>query len=236
MLKLSPKPKISIHYVAGPTALWEWRSKWPYLVLAVAITSGLGLGGVLSWSALTSQAEPVPTGQVLGVETTDSWNSSSKPLDYDQTELNVVANFFNDLIEENHREPATQEVVRNEQAIKLRKFFASYNSPFAKDDGAIKAFLDSRNMHLMIAISFVESSLGKKCYYNNCSGIGGYPPRLRKYETRADWIRDFDEVLEKGYKGVPIEDFLGVYVQPGSANWLNGVKQILAELEEQGIE
>ena len=87
----------------------------------------------------------------------------------------------------------------------------------------------------MVAISFVESTFGKRCYYYNCSGIGGTPPHLRKYNSYAEWVRDFDDLLERRYKDLPPEEFIGLYVQPGSANWLHGVKQVLRELEEQGI-
>jgi hypothetical protein len=90
-------------------------------------------------------------------------------------------------------------------------------------------------MKLMLAISFVESTFGRSCYYYNCSGIGGTPPNLRKYNSYAEWIADFDQLLEQRYKGVPPEKFIGLYVQPGSPNWIYGVNQVLKEFKEQEI-
>ncbi len=160
----------------------------------------------------------------------------SKPLDFSQEDLEVVTNMIPVLVEENRHEPTVEEIKNIERKVKLTKYLLSKKSPFGKDEETVQAFLDSKNMKVMIAISFVESTMGKRCYYNNCSGIGGYPPNLRKYENHAAWIRDFDSLLERRYKGVPIEKFMGLYVQPGSPNWINGVKQILGELKKQGIE
>jgi hypothetical protein len=123
-----------------------------------------------------------------------------------------------------------------ERKEKLRAYLASKNSPFAEEEETIEAFATSRNMKMMVAISFVESTFGKRCYYYNCSGIGGTPPNLRKYENHAAWIKDFDDLLERRYKGLPPEKFMGLYVQPGSPNWIYGVKKVLAEFEAQGIE
>jgi hypothetical protein len=88
-------------------------------------------------------------------------------------------------------------------------------------------------MKMMLAISFVESTFGQKCWKYNCSGIGG--SNLVAYKSYADWIRAFDALLEKRYKDLPPEEYLGLYVQPGSPNWIYGVNQVLTELKEQGI-
>ena len=117
----------------------------------------------------------------------------------------------------------------------LKNYFESKNSPFAADDEALQTFATSKNMKLMVAISFVESTFGKNCYFYNCSGIGGAPPNLRRYNSYAEWIVDFDNLLEESYKNLAPEQFIGLYVQPGSPNWLFGVKQVLQELEEMGV-
>ncbi|HYF05161.1 MAG TPA: hypothetical protein VEA59_03230 [Patescibacteria group bacterium] len=119
---------------------------------------------------------------------------------------------------------------------KLRKYLTEKKSPFAHDEAALDAFVNSKNMKMMVAISFVESTFGKHCYYYNCSGIGGTPPTLRKYDSYADWIRDFDSLLERRYKDLPPEKFIGLYVQPGSPNWIYGVKKVLREFQEIGID
>lgn len=156
--------------------------------------------------------------------------------EFSQQVIDVASPVFLSLIKENRDEIDPEETKVVERKTKLRAYFKEKNSPFAKDDAALDAFARSRNMKLMVAISFVESTFGKNCYYYNCSGIGGTPPTLRKYNSYAEWIRDFDNLLESRYKGVPPEKFVGLYVVPGSPNWLYGVKQVIREFEEQGIE
>jgi hypothetical protein len=58
---------------------------------------------------------------------------------------------------------------------------------------------------------------------------------MRKYKGFADWIKDFDSLLERKYKGLKVEQFIGYYVVPGSENWKLGVYQILDELKSKGI-
>lgn len=156
--------------------------------------------------------------------------------EFSQQIIDVASPVFGQLIEDNREEvdPAAEQLAIRKQ--KLKTYLESKNSPFAKDEAALDAFVASKNMKLMVAISFVESTFGKNCYYYNCSGIGGTPPSLRKYESYAQWIQDFDELLERRYKGVPPEKFVGIYVQPGSPNWIYGVKQVIREFDEQGIE
>ncbi len=154
---------------------------------------------------------------------------------YSQQVIDVVSPVFTAFVKDNRD---TKDLAANERAArkeKLRAYFTQKKSPFAKDEAALEAFAASKNMKMMVAISFVESTFGKNCYYHNCSGIGGTPPNLRKYDSYAEWIKDFDALLEKRYKDIPPEDFIGLYVQPGSPNWIHGVKQVLREFEEQGI-
>lgn len=155
---------------------------------------------------------------------------------FSQQVIDVASPVFLALVEENREQ---EEVKPDQLAVrkeKLKTYLESKNSPFAEDDEALDAFVESKNMKLMVAISFVESTFGKNCYYYNCSGIGGTPPKLRKYNSYAEWIRDFDDLLERRYKNVPPEEFIGLYVQPGSPNWIYGVKQVIREFDEQGIE
>lgn len=155
---------------------------------------------------------------------------------FSQQVIDVASPVFAALVKENREPEVDLEAVElAARKDKLRTYLKSKNSPFAEDEAALDAFVASKNMKLMVAISFVESTFGKNCYYYNCSGIGGTPPKLRKYEGYAEWIKDFDDLLERRYKGVPPEEFIGLYVQPGSANWLYGVKQVIREFEEQGI-
>jgi hypothetical protein len=235
-------PKVSIHFISEYDASKQ-RVKWQAYLASVpvlaALLIGIGVGSVTVWESKYGNAET--QGQVLGALTSvpsasGPENQWSKPISYDSTELQVITTFVPEVIKENRHEPTLDEIKNEERKEKLRKYLQYRKSPFAKSDETIQAFLDSKNMKVMLAISFVESTMGKKCYYHNCSGIGGYPPNLRKYDNHAGWIRDFDSLLERRYKGIPIEKFMGLYVQPGSPNWINGVKQILAELKARGIE
>lgn len=154
---------------------------------------------------------------------------------YSEQVIDTVSPVFLSLVKENRQEvdiEAQELAVRKE---KLKNYLASKNSPFAEDDAAIHAFATSKNMKMMLAISFVESTFGKNCYYHNCSGIGGTPPNLKKYDSYEAWIKDFDKLLEDRYKDVPPEKFVGIYVQPGSPNWIYGVNQVLSELKEQEV-
>jgi hypothetical protein len=155
---------------------------------------------------------------------------------FSQQVIDVASPVFAAFIKEN-REP--EEVPVDQLAIrkeKLRLYLKSKRSPFVDDEATLDAFVASKNMKMMVAISFVESTYGQHCYYYNCSGIGGTPPGLRKYDSYAEWVKDFDALLERRYKDVPPEKFIGLYVQPGSPNWIYGVKKVLQEFDEQGID
>lgn len=229
------QPRVGVYYVypfakQRPTRWAKWLSNLPVLV---ALMIGFSSGAVVVWQSKYGEAEPVSEAPLIQSAIEQPW---VKPLDYNQEELSIVANMLPELVKENRHEPTPEEIANTERKEKLRNFLAGYKSPFAKNDKTMQAFLDSKNMKLMLAISFVESSLGKNCYYHNCSGIGGYAPNLKKYPDHAAWISDFDNLLERRYKDLPIEKFMGLYVQPGSPNWINGVKQIISELKQQGIE
>ncbi|MCC7356401.1 MAG: hypothetical protein IT410_02185 [Candidatus Doudnabacteria bacterium] len=155
---------------------------------------------------------------------------------FSQQVIDVASPVFG-LFVKQHREErdieAERLVIRKQR---LKAYLENKRSPFAEEDAAIEAFASSKNMKMMVAISFVESTFGQNCYYYNCSGIGGTPPSLRKYNGYAEWIKDFDSLLERRYKDVPPEKFIGLYVQPGSPNWIYGVNQVIDEFEELDIE
>lgn len=219
--KVTPKSKIQIQ---------SWR-----LLMSGVFVAGTIVGATVMMGDDYIEAEQAVAERqelVAGATTTEAW---SMPLDFSADELDVVTDMLPILIEEARHEPTQEELANQKRKDDLRAYFESRNSSFA-DEETTEAFLSSNNMKLMIAISFVESTMGKKCYYNNCSGIGGYPPNLRKYDSYVDWVKDFDALLERRYKGMAPEEMMGVYVQPGSPNWINGVKQILTELNQKGIE
>jgi hypothetical protein len=194
------------------------------ILAAICISATSFASGVLYTLYL---APPIAESETYG------YISSKAHLAKEQV-IDLASPIFGKLIDEN-REEDLQKKQLAERKEKIRQYLLSKKSPFAHDEGALEAFAASKNMKLMIAISFVESTFGKHCYYYNCSGIGGSPPRLRKYASYAEWIADFDQLLEKRYKNLKPEKFIGLYVQPGSPNWLYGVKQVLREFEELEI-
>ena len=205
------------------------------VVLAILLVSAISFAaGALFVLRL---AEPLGDSQVYGAITHRARVAEDSFKVYSQQVIDIASPIFAALLNDNRKETvdlaAVELAARKE---KLRTYLASKNSPFAEDELALDAFVNSKNMKMMVAISFVESTFGKHCYYYNCSGIGGTPPNLRKYENYAEWIQDFDLLLENRYKDVPPEKFIGLYVQPGSPNWIYGVKQVLREFEEHGID
>lgn len=117
----------------------------------------------------------------------------------------------------------------------LKKYLMQKNSPFYEDEEAINMLLALPHLKLILAISYAESTMGKNCYYNNCSGIGGYVPNLRKYKEFKNWMVDLNDLLERKYKNWTLEQMCGVYVQPCNSGWLKATKQVLAELDLQEI-
>lgn len=86
-----------------------------------------------------------------------------------------------------------------------------------------------------LAISWVESNFGRRCADNNCSGIGVEPghPAWRRYKTKLDWFKDMCQLMEKPIykeKYTTFEKMRGIYVYPGSANWVNGAKSKYKDL------
>lgn len=118
---------------------------------------------------------------------------------------------------------------------KLKEYLKSMDSPFADDEVVIDAFLSIKHMKLVLAISFAESTMGKKCYYSNCSGIGGYVPNLRQYKEFRNWAIDLDDLLERRYKDWTISEMCGVYVQPCNENWPKAVNKVLNQLTALGF-
>ncbi|MGE5298099.1 MAG: hypothetical protein ACM3KM_02975, partial [Acidobacteriaceae bacterium] len=140
--------------------------------------------------------------------------------------IDLASPMFGKLVEDNRQEEVAAVDVLQLRKEQVRQYLLAKKSPLADDEETLSALAVAKNMKLILAISFVESNFGKHCYYHNCSGIGGSVPNLRKYDSYAEWIRDFDKLLEDRYNNVPIERFVGLYVQPGSPNWLYGVRQV----------
>jgi hypothetical protein len=121
-------------------------------------------------------------------------------------------------------------------APKIQAYLASKGSPLASLDP--NWILTQNNSFRAIAISFVESNMckrtpkpfigGQHVESHNCSGIGGGGKVYPSYQA---WFEDMNNLLNRpAYVNRPIEKFLHFYVQPGSLNWLNGVKKVEGDL------
>jgi hypothetical protein len=115
---------------------------------------------------------------------------------------------------------------------KLTAYLEKYGSPLSVYSSEI---VKQPNWEKALAISFVESNLGKRCADNNCSGIGVAPghPLWRKYATKLDWFKDMCKLLDKPMYTEKFNTFRkmkGIYVYPGSENWVRGAEKIYAEI------
>lgn len=119
----------------------------------------------------------------------------------------------------------------------VREYLESKGAPLADYTEILLAQDDWKTI---LAISNAESSLGKRCYYNNCSGIYGQfgigYAGLKKYDSTADWIIDLQKLIDRRYKGWTLKQMNGIYVYPRSSNWYAATTKVyndLVEIEQQ---
>ncbi len=208
-----------------------------FIILFLIAFSG---GMVTVLSTPSSKAEEFQ-GQVLGASTVAIPLSPTANLGPVNTVPNeVLFNLKIGQIESYLEEALKTDEVRAAERLALRKqklakYLAEKKSPFVE---IVDTIAGLKHWKMVLAISNSESTLGKRCYSNNCSGIGVEPghPLWREYSTTADWAKDLNNLLERRYKNWTLEEMNGVYNQPGSRNWLLASRQILEELQERGIE
>ncbi len=206
-------------------------SGWLVAVVVVIVLAAFSGGAWATWTTVQTKATvKQPVGQISAITTLDP-----VPLNFDQNQLNVVANFLPVLIEENRHIPTPEELRDKQRKEVLQSYLKDKKSPLAKDDAAVTALLETKNLKMILAISFVESNICIHHVSFNCSGIGG-STYFRKYKNFSAWAADFDLLLETRYKNLSVEEFRGRYVKPGSQNWVDGVYQILDELKAKNIE
>lgn len=157
-----------------------------------------------------------PTAQIFEIKVTDSslLDSTPKPNEV-QNSLNIQSLADNDPL-----------------VIKLKQYLKSNDSPLGEYAPEI---VKQPQWQRALAISYVESHMGRDCFNNNCSGMGGAPgtKSWRKYATKLDWFIDLNTLLEKpAYKDIhnTFQKMRGFYVYPGSANWVNGATKKYNEL------
>lgn len=126
-------------------------------------------------------------------------------------------------------------VIANDPLVNnLKLYLEKHRSPLAEYAGDM---IKQPQWQRALAISWVESNFCKRHVDNNCSGIGVAPGHKlwRKYETHLDWFKDMSALMEKPIykeKYTTFQKMRGVYVQPGSANWVNGAQKKYNELIE----
>ncbi len=119
----------------------------------------------------------------------------------------------------------------NSRILKIKNYLAGKKSPFADFADTIAK---QPHWRLILAIAFAESSWGKNCVDNNCSNIGVKPGHelWHKYPSYAEWVIDFNKLLERRYKNSSLDDMCGVYVKPCNPNWLMATRSVLEEIKE----
>lgn len=190
---------------------YEWKTS----------TSSAGDTSTAAASLSAAASNPIPLAAApVGLSAESSINSDA----LFNTPLELLKNYF-----------ASPPSPDQPDALAMRKtqlhqFLKDRNSPLEPEADLIA---EQDHWKLILAISFAESSLGKRCYYNNCSGIGGSD--IKTYHSLTAWIIDFNHLLESRYKDKTLEQMCGVYVQPCNPNWLLATRQILTALDDQSI-
>lgn len=116
----------------------------------------------------------------------------------------------------------------NREVTLVQSYLQSKGSPLANYTGILLAQPDWKTI---IAISNSESTLGKHCYVNNCSGIFGQNG-LRTYENIPAWIVDMQNLLTTRYSGWSLQQMDGVYVYPRSKSWIMASSSVYNDLTQ----
>lgn len=174
-----------------------------------------------------------------GDETAQTVANQAEATQQESTSQNdAIAVFLNTSISllPQYRSAAENQAKIEERKAKLKTYLEDRKSPFAEDD-LIDTIARQEHWKLILAIANAESSLGKHCTDQNCSGIGVAPgtPTWRKYKAIKNWVLDLNRLLEKSYSTSTLTDMCGVYVQPCNQNWLIATHQIIDELDQRGI-
>jgi len=224
------------------------QQRVPVLVAVVALFLAFG-GGV--WATLSTSKSSAEQPQVLGASTNEPalannqnyivpLSAAGKVETINSVPNDVLFNMSINQVENYLANAATTPELQEAKLLadrkeKLKKYLQEKNSPLVD---IVNTLAELKHWQMVLAISNSESSLGKRCYNNNCSGIGVEPgnPLWRDYKSKAEWAKDLDKLLEKRYKDWSLEEMNGVYNKPGSENWLLASKQILEDLQERNIE
>lgn len=218
---LTPRSPWSLKKVVFPASALRRNFLIPFVLFMVVSFAG-GMFTVLESHSTRASS------QVLAASTTAVAGPHPTDLDLQGFAQEKISSF----IESWEHDVATKRY--QERKEKLRAYLASKGSPFAKEDDTLDAFLQSPYTGLMLGIANAESTLGRNCFENNCSGIGGSD--LYSYPSHAAWVKSLSNLLERRYKNWTIEQMDGVYVKPGGEHWTSAVYQVQEELRAAGVE
>jgi hypothetical protein len=184
------------------------------LVLMTGIISLLawqfGIAGRV-YADTSVQTKDTPTLEIK-LQNNQSISASNESLAYDQAFTEA--------------QQAEQVAAITEQVASVRSYLQSKDSPLANYTEILLAQPDWKTI---IAISNSESTLGKHCYVNNCSGIFA-GNGLKTYENIPDWIVDMQNLLQTRYSGWTLNQMDGVYVYPRSSSWLMASSSVYKDL------
>lgn len=230
---LGKTPRFSINYNILGAMFMQRRVALSSAVFALLIVFSLGMWVESHTQSTLAEGE---TPSVEGIQSVSQNQTDSSPdvssNRFDGLTLKQIEGFFREAV----KTPELKEAeVLAERKEKLKEFLQERNSPLAEISGSLA---ELQHWQMVLAISNSESSLGKRCSSNNCSGIGVEPghPLWREYNSKAEWAKDLDRLIEKRYKNWTLKEMNGVYNKPGSANWVSASSQILEELQEKGIQ
>lgn len=126
------------------------------------------------------------------------------------------------------------EVAANDALVQaVQKYLETRKSPLAPYASEIILL---PNWEQALGITYVESNFCAKAANFNCGSVGVKPGHTawKKFETPLDGFRAVSLLLEKPlYKNKynTCKKKMGVYVVPGSANWLRGCEKVETDMK-----
>lgn len=136
-------------------------------------------------------------------------------------------------LKENQTGLSMDEIRQNDELVTaVRLYLESKQSPLAPYAHLI---IKEPNWQQALAITFVESNFCKRAANMNCGSVGVGPSHQswRKFENHFNGFQAVTKLLEKPlYKDKynTCKKKIGVYVVPGSSNWLRGCEKVEQEM------